>query len=490
MTNFSDENVDRKVYTIPSMRSAVLNLDIYTLILVQVLVYAGSLGFSLVLFFTRTTFPGAKQWLCGQGLLALGIIGVAAQSFGFPYVTLAFANTALLGSSILLGHGLWRFRSNRPFPLAVYALLPLALILWFLFEDRAVVSRIIIFSGFLTLISAWDASIVLRKPKPGYETASFLTAAYFILVSLGSALRAGSAFFGDTPINIYEEGRMSAAMYLLAILAAFFNLFGYFIMSAVRSEMDLKAANTAVRERNKSLLQVVSMKDSLISVLGHDLRAPISSAARYTRHQLLEYPGDLNEKRESVETLAQGLEHASSLLENLVQWARSASGKLELNPEPASLASLCSQAMVDVAAMATAKSLAIVPPDGDLHVLADPRAAVTVLRNLLSNAIKYSQPGGSIRMGIQRTRLGYASVTVDDEGVGLKPDQIQRMFQPGRTILTLGTNGEQGTGLGLAMCKSFMETMGGTLNALSLPDKGARFTAEFPIAETSTGDQA
>ncbi len=465
------------------MENFVDSLDIFTLLVALSLVYIGSLAFSLVLFFVRKTFDGAKHWLAGQGLLAFGIIGMAAQSAALPYGLLSLSNVALIGSALLLGHALWRFRGPKPFPIALYLLLPMAFVAWFAMEGAGVASRIVLFSGLLCLLSLWDAYIILRDQTSRYRLASIVASLYFFAIAFSAGLRVVTTVAGSPPITIYEEGRMSAFTYLMAILVAFFNLFGYFIMSAVRSEEELHETGDALRERNRRLLRLVSMKDALISVLGHDLRAPISSAARYTRNQLLEYEGDLNGKRENIATLAEGLDRASLLLENLVEWARSESGKLELKPEPLALAKVVAEAASDVASSAQDKGILIRMPVDDAYAAADSRAALTVFRNLLSNAVKYSKPGGSIGVSLRCLANGRAQAFVEDDGVGLRPEQIDRMFLPGRTILTLGTNGEQGTGMGLALCKAFMEAMGGTIEAQSSESGGARFVLEFPGPE-------
>lgn len=454
------------------------SLSIQTLVVALSLVYLGSLAFSLTLYAVRKTFPGARQWLGGQGLLALGVIGLAAQILGLPYEILVIANVALLGSVILMGHALWRFRGDRRFPLAVYGILPISFGLWFAMAETGVGPRIVLFSGLLAAISLLDAWILLHRQERGFRAAYAMASLYFFIVALLGVGRAVATLLGNMPLSLYNEGRMGAIAYMLAILTAFFNLFGYFIMSAVRTERELKETGIALQERNQRLMRVVSMKDALISVLGHDLRGPLASAAHYTRNQLLEYSGDLNDKRESVATLAEGLDRASSLLENLVEWARGESGKLELNHESLSLAHTASEAAADVASVADDKGVTISLPENDLMATADSRATVTVFRNLLSNSVKYCREGGTVSVRLSVGPNGRPTATVQDDGIGLRPEQIERMFQPGRTILTLGTNGEQGTGMGLALCKAFLEAMGSTIRAEQTPT-GARFVVTF-----------
>lgn len=456
-------------------------LDSFTLLTALSAFYLGSFVFSCTLYAARARFPGAGLWLAGQALLAVGMAGTAFQAGGLPYSVLALSNVSLLASVLLLGHALWRFSMDRAFPIVLYLCLPLAAAAWFMLESSSVGSRIAVFSSLLGVLALFDAFIALRGLRGGYRGAARVAAVYFLTVAAASFGRVFATLAGSPPATLYQEGRFGILSYLLAVLVAFFNLFGYFMLSAVRRETELAAAGEELRIKGERLARLVAMKDALIGVLGHDLRAPLGSAARYTRSQLLEYQGDLNDKRESVATLCEGLERAAKLLDNLVAWARSESGKMALLFEPLDLGLILAEAAADIQAQAEAKGVRVELQTGaGLLAGADQRAAATVFRNVLSNAVKYSKAGGAIKAALSPLPDGGVLAAIEDEGAGFKPVQLERLFQPGRTILTLGTNGEQGTGMGLALCKAFMEGMGGTIEALASAAGGARIELRFP----------
>lgn len=460
-------------------------LDAFTLLTALAAFYLGSFVFSCTLYAARARFPGAGLWLGGQALLAVGMAGTAFQAGGLPYAILALSNVSLLASVLLLGHALWCFSIDRAFPGALYLVLPLAALAWFLLESAGVGPRIVLFSSLLGALALFDAFVALRGLQRGYRGAARASAVYFVFVATASFGRVIATLAGSPPATLYREGRFGALAYLIAVFVAFFNLFGYFMLSALRRETELAAVGEELRAKGERLTRLVAMKDALIGVLGHDLRAPLGSAARYTRSQLLEYEGDLNDKRESVATLCEGLERAAKLLDNLVAWARSESGKMALLFEPLDLRLILAEAAADVEAQAEAKGVRVeLSPGTGLLAGADQRAAATVFRNVLSNAVKYSKAGGAIRAALSPLPDGGVLATIEDEGVGFKSVQLERLFQPGRTVLTLGTNGEQGTGLGLALCKAFMEGMGGTIRALPLPAGGARIELRFPPPPT------
>ncbi|MBU1081803.1 MAG: ATP-binding protein [Spirochaetes bacterium] len=138
-----------------------------------------------------------------------------------------------------------------------------------------------------------------------------------------------------------------------------------------------------------------------------------------------------------------------------------------------------------MSSITSAKAVSVPAPVGSGTILADRRALATVFRNLLSNAVKYSRKDSSIRCSVSLSEKRDAVVvSIEDSGVGMKPDQIAKLFVPGRTMLTLGTGGEQGKGFGLAISKLFVEAMGGEIRVWSEYGAGTRFELYFPIAPT------
>ncbi len=466
---------------------AALQLHYPTLLVSLAVVYFGSAAFALLLFLLRRRFPGAGLWILAQALLAVGATGVAMQSMHLPYGVLAVSNVAMLTSVIVMGNAIWRFRLGPGFPLWAYAVIPISLAIWFAMMSMGVGFRIVVFSGALGILASLVSLLLLLKPKPEYRAAYLVAGLFYVSVALTGFGRALLVVSGHVPQSIADSGSMDGWIYLLGLLAAFFNLFGYSLMASARVEHDLFLREDEKRRQNEELMETLATKDTLIAVLGHDLRAPVWSASRYVRGHLVEFDGDLNAKRESIETLAEGLERISSLLDSLLEWAMCASGRMKLNPESVSVAAVASEARADLLSTAKAKQVVLEPPDGDGRIMADPRALATVFRNILSNAIKYSLQGGSVRFHIQATedRPPRLRIAISDTGVGMRPEQVSRLFTPGNTILTLGTGGEQGKGFGLATSKLFVESMGGTMEVESEPGHGTAFVINFPISSPS-----
>lgn len=464
-------------------------LDVPSLTVAFAVVYFGSFLFSVLLYLVRQSFAGARLWLIGQALLAFAAMIAVVQSFGLPYEILGLSNTALLACVLVMGHSVWRFRFGAGFPLWLYLLVPLALLAWVGLRTAGVAPRIVLFSGLLGFLSLGIAIMLVRPSEPGYRLSYGISAVFYFIVAAVSLGRTVLALLGLTPASLAEQGVMGGAELLLLLLVPFFNLFGYFLMTAARVEHELTLSESQTKSRNETLVNTVATKDALIAVIGHDLRAPVWSAARYVRSHLLEYEGDLNAKRESIATLAEGLERISGLLDSLLEWALCASGRFDVKPGRIALSDVASGAMADVSALAAAKNVALVPPSEDAFLLADERALGTVLRNLLSNAIKYSKPGGSVRVVVGPKADGFISLSVEDEGAGMKPEQIEKLFVPGRTILTLGTNGEQGKGFGLAISKVLIEAMGASIRVESALGRGTSVMLRFPVIESAAEEK-
>jgi len=468
-----------------------VELDITTLTIALTAVYLGSLIFAVLLHVNHRSFPGAGHWIVGQALLAAGALGVALQAIGLHYWLLAASNAAMLAGVVFFGHSIWKFRFGAGFPSWTYAILPVSLAAWFAMRDSEPALRVFVFSAALSVLSALVGTMLLVRKDRNYGSANIVSAIFFIFISGASLLRAAGAAI-DRPANMPSgPAAVGAGGYMLALLVAFFNLFGYFLLSSARAEQALRQREQELSGRNEELVETLETKDALIAIIGHDLRSPVWSATRYVRNHLVEFKGDLNTKRESIETLADGLDRLAGLLDSLLEWSLCASGRIKLQAEPLRVEDVVAESVADIATMAAAKNVIVDAATGTGVVAADRRALATVLRNLLSNAVKYSRRGATVRVVIvEAPDAGNGKrviIAVEDSGVGMKPDQLARLFVPGRTLLTLGTNGEQGHGFGLAISKRFVEAMGASLRVESVMGSGTRFEIDFPDAATSSG---
>jgi nitrogen-specific signal transduction histidine kinase len=249
--------------------------------------------------------------------------------------------------------------------------------------------------------------------------------------------------------------------------------------AVIFSELNRKVGE--ISELNRRLELANATKDRFFSIIAHDLRNPIgglTSALDLIAEDWDSTPD--KERREQLLLCASTGRQASNLLENLLLWARSQTGALEVRPERLALRDLAEEAIELAAENAAGKGVAMTNRIGaDASVEADRGMAATVLRNLVGNAVKFTPSGGSVAVDA-RTENGGLRVEVSDSGVGIPADRLERLFRIDAAVHTRGTAGEAGSGLGLILCREFAERIGARLEVSSRPGQGSVFSLVFP----------
>ncbi|OKL41724.1 sensor histidine kinase [Pontibacter flavimaris] len=242
-----------------------------------------------------------------------------------------------------------------------------------------------------------------------------------------------------------------------------------------------------LRESEHKLLRLNQLKDRFFSIISHDLRTPLATLDSFL-NILLNFSGRM--QPEQMQKLANhtqlSVHNLQSLLENLLQWASSQAGSdhsMRFEPEPLQVGEVVQRNLAllqDTAAAKQIKCQVQVPEE--LQVVADANMLDFLIRNLLHNAIKFSKAGGSVSIAARAQHDGFAEITVEDEGIGIEPSIKQSLFQrehPAQT--TKGTANEKGVGLGLLLCRQFVDRCGGSIHVESEPNKGSRFWFRLPL---------
>lgn len=267
----------------------------------------------------------------------------------------------------------------------------------------------------------------------------------------------------------------------LQILTDSFNLMADRLHQSIGGlEVAVNDRTKELEEKNRQLSESNATKDTFFAILAHDLRGPIGSLADMLC-AIDEGTIDLDDKeRQTVgHELALASRSVSQLLENLLTWAASQRGDIAFKPVWVDLDELVSEAIKIVAPAASAKGISIDYGPVSLSTTCDQDMILTVLRNLLSNAVKFTAPGGRIKVLVEETPGG-TRVVVSDNGVGMNQETRTNLFTPGRTMRRSGTMGEKGSGLGLRLCKEFVERHGGTIDVASEPGLGSSFAFTLP----------
>ena len=250
-----------------------------------------------------------------------------------------------------------------------------------------------------------------------------------------------------------------------------------------RSNTELQRINEKVKQQNAQLQALNATKDKFFSIIGHDLKGPLNSLSSFSG-LLINHTESLT--KEEIQMLAKdfdkSLKNLSALLNNLLEWSRSQTGNIEFKPEVFDMTSLLKENKELLCTQAQNKKISfLVETNLQAKVKAHKHSLNTVIRNLISNAIKFTPEGGLIKLSLNQTN-GDVLVSVADTGVGMSPEVITKLFRIDAKHTTKGTANEKGTGLGLILCKDFVEKNGGRLWVESEDGKGSVFYFTVPSA--------
>ncbi len=254
------------------------------------------------------------------------------------------------------------------------------------------------------------------------------------------------------------------------------------IASQIANVIERRRANEALRESEALLYELNASKDKFFSIISHDLKSPFNSILGFSEilaEQVKEK--NLEAIEEYAEIIQNSSQHAMDLLSNLLEWSRSQTGRMEFNPRNIEISLLINEVTELLNDMAQQKSITILKElPQNVRVFVDKAMIDTILRNLISNSIKFTNPGGTIIVSTVQ-KQNELKVTVSDNGVGMNENTISKLFRIGENYSTKGTQNEMGTGLGLILCKEFIEKHGGKIWAESEVEKGSKFCFTIPI---------
>ncbi|MGC9077326.1 MAG: ATP-binding protein [Candidatus Kapaibacteriota bacterium] len=245
-----------------------------------------------------------------------------------------------------------------------------------------------------------------------------------------------------------------------------------------------KKVEEELRQSEQKLRELNATKDKFFSIIAHDLKNPIG-AFKNVLELLYENFNDFTKEEilEFIEPLKESSTQLFSLLENLLLWSRAQTGRIQIEPIEFDIVDLIRQNINLLQLQAANKQIKIemdVPER--IFVLADINSITTVLRNLISNAIKFTKPNGKIVVSAT-SKNNFAEVCVEDTGVGMSKETMEKLFRIDVHHTSLGTANEKGTGLGLIVCKEFVEANGGQIWVESKEGKGSKFYFTIPLAQ-------
>ncbi len=259
------------------------------------------------------------------------------------------------------------------------------------------------------------------------------------------------------------------------------------LMARVHTHLELKAARDTIFLQKEELKQANAAKDKFFSIISHDLGNLFNTLIGFT--SLLSAQNEqlsAVQKEDFVQRLLQVSKKGYSLLSNLLQWSSSQTGRIACKPATFNLKEIVVENIELLSSNAKAKSIELSSSISDTAtVFADQNMLDTVIRNLVSNALKFTPTNGRVEISAKKTDTE-VEISISDTGVGISPQDIEKLFRIDMSHTTIGTNDEKGTGLGLVLCKEFVEKNGGTIWVESEVGKGSRFYIRLPSQASTT----
>ena len=251
---------------------------------------------------------------------------------------------------------------------------------------------------------------------------------------------------------------------------------------AVALQSELIVAKEKAEENEIQLIELNATKDKLFSIIAHDLRSPFNGIIGFSELLIDNLKGFEITKSEKylgiIHSLAQD---TLVLLDNLLHWAKMQTGQISFNPKKIILSSIILEIIETSNSMAKIKDISLNQMESDdIELYADENMLTMVLRNLISNAIKFTKPGGEINVSALQNDK-FIEIAVSDNGVGMNEDNQNKLFRLETNETTIGTVNEKGSGLGLVLCKEFVEKLGGNIWVESELGKGSDFKFTLPL---------
>jgi len=288
--------------------------------------------------------------------------------------------------------------------------------------------------------------------------------------------------------ELVEQKRLQQYLYVfigLGVIIILLTLYLYLLKR--RSNKHLQLINQTIEVQNAQLQQLNATKDKFFSIIGHDIKGPLNSLTSFS-NLLINHFEALS--KDDIQTVARDLDKSLknlfTLLNNLLEWARSQTGNIDFNPEPFDIVEVLGQNRDLLQTQASAKEITILHEQvSPLMVYANQQSVTTVVRNLISNAIKFTPSNGVIKLSAEQ-KGNEVLVSVADTGVGMSKAVVDKLFKLDSKHSTPGTANEKGTGLGLILCKDFVVKNGGRLWVESEEGKGSVFYFTINISSGSS----
>ncbi len=293
---------------------------------------------------------------------------------------------------------------------------------------------------------------------------------------------------GPRPVSMPLEVkcvRLDAALFDVEVVSSYtFHNGKPAIISRLLDIADRVLRSKAILEKNEEVNKLIIARDKFFAIIAHDLRGPLGGFMALTEilaDSTYELPD--GEKKQMIAEMSLAARNTFNLLESLLEWAKMDLNLVDFNPVPINLHSLCfkTKSIMEESAKAKFIEFQLDIPE-EIQVYADQDMLQSIFRNLYSNAIKFTPDQGKVFVYCKPLKQRKIEIFVEDTGIGMPEHFRENLFILTSKNKRLGTKGEKSTGLGLHLCKQFIEKNGGEFKVNSIENKGSTFSFTLPLA--------
>ncbi|MBN2764941.1 MAG: hybrid sensor histidine kinase/response regulator [Paludibacteraceae bacterium] len=254
------------------------------------------------------------------------------------------------------------------------------------------------------------------------------------------------------------------------------------LQARLNTHLQIRFKNEQIKSYAEEQKQLLATKDKFFSIIAHDVRNPFVGIVNFSKITLSHFDRlDKTEIHESLQLINKTATQGHELLENLLKWSRSQTGTIVISPEKLIVNDIIKSIITSLKSQADNKKIKLLSQFDSVIVLdTDKEMLETILRNLISNAVKFTPENGFVKTSAV-LNSDNVIITVTDTGIGISNDDIKKLFRIDSKMQSrMGTANESGSGLGLILCKEFVDKLGGTISVLSKINEGTKFILTFP----------
>ena len=287
-------------------------------------------------------------------------------------------------------------------------------------------------------------------------------------------------------IEYFDSEHLIVGLTTAFVLGLFLVFLIMYIVRLEKSNRDIKQAEILIQNQNKQLHELNSTKDKFFSIIAHDLKSPFMGFIGITEILKEDVEGF---SRIEISCLGKEMNRNAKnllkLLENLLDWAQMQKGIITYNPKEYSLSEIFNNNLNAIEQTAIQKGISLFNTIADsVKIIADEKMINSVIRNLLTNSVKFTKRDGKIVVGAKEVENLMVEISVADSGIGMPEELRKKLFKIDEKVGRKGTDGEDSSGLGLLLCKEFVEKHSGKIRVESQEGTGSTFYFTLPMTKT------